>query len=180
MKKLVQGLRGLGFSVAVLCMIGAAGWQVHAEDDGTLGILYEVTADTEVKAEADADSATVGRLQAGTAVIVQSEDGAWSRVLYQETEGYVLSDVLGVYAGDGLENLAAEMDGVAQEEQRYVEEAELAERQKRTALIWGIVGAVLVLAIFGAGVISTFRNTKEEEKLQDGEIVSETDGRKDE
>lgn len=180
MEKLIKRLKGLGFAAAALCMIGTAGAQVHAADGNMVGILYEVTADTEIKEEAAADSAVIGRLQAGTAVIVESDDGTWSRVLYQGLEGYVESDMLEVYAEEELANLEQEMGDVAAEEQRLIEEAELAAKQKRTSLIWGIVGAVLVLAIFGVGVVSTFRNTKKEEELQDGESVSDKDGSRDE
>lgn len=180
MEKLIKRLKGLGFAAAALCMIGTAGAQVHAADGNMVGILYEVTADTEIKEEAAAASAVIGRLQAGTAVIVESDDGTWSRVLYQGLEGYVESDMLEVYAEEELANLEQEMGDVAAEEQRLIEEAELAAKQKRTSLIWGIVGAVLVLAIFGVGVVSTFRNTKKEEELQDGESVSDKDGSRDE
>lgn len=180
MKKRENGSKKSVLALLVLCMFAGMGMQARAADDAAVGTLYEVTADTEVKEAADAGSATVGELQAGTAVIVEGEEGGWSRVLYRELEGYVESGVLEVYAGDELENLAQEMDGVAQEEQRYVEEAELAARQRRTSLIWGIVGALLVLAIFVVGVVSTFRNTKEEEKPQDGGNVSDTDERRDE
>lgn len=179
-EKKLKKLRGFGFAAVFLCIVGAAGVQAHAVDNGIIGTLYEVIEDAEVKEEADAASATIGSLEAGTAVILESEEGTWSRVLYQDLEGYVPSGVLKVYAEEELGNLAQEMDGVAEEEERLVEEAELAAKQRRTSMIWGIVGAVLILAIFGIGVVSTYRNTKEEEKLQDGGDVSDTDERKDE
>ncbi len=168
MKKRGNGSKKSVLALLVLCMFAGMGMQAHAAEDATVGTLYEVTANTGVKEAADAGSATVGELQAGTAVIVESEEDGWSRVLYQELEGYVESGVLEVYAEEELDSLAQEMDGVAQEEQRYVEEAELAARQRRTSLIWGIVIAALILAIFGLGIVSAVKNAKEEEQKEDG------------
>ena len=166
MKKLMQGLRGFGLAVLCLCLSAGAGVCAHAADDTEIGTLYEVTTDTEMKEAADAGSATLSELKAGTAVVVESDDGVWSKVLYRETEGYVASDVLEVYAEDELASLAQEMGGVAEDEQRFVEETEVAIKQKRTSMIWGSVIAVLILAIFALGVVSAVKNAKEEEEKE--------------
>ena len=167
MRKKLKKSYGFGLALLFLCMAGAAGLQAAAEEDAVVGILYEVTTDTEVKESASADSATVGRLQAGTTVIVESRDDTWSRVLYRELTGYVASDALEVYAEEQMENLAQEMNSVAEEEQRSVEEAELAAKQRRVSLLWGAVLAILILAIFGLGVASAVKSVKEEEQKED-------------
>ncbi len=167
MGKKRNGSKGLGLVVIAMCMLGVIGTQVQAADDSKIGILYEVTADTEIKEAADAGSITVGELQAGTAVVVEGTDGAWSRVLYRESEGYVRSEVLETYVADESKSLAQEMDSVSKEEQRFVEEADLAAGQVRTAaMIWGSVIAVSILAIFGLGVVSAVKNAGEEEQKE--------------
>lgn len=169
MRKKQNRFKRLGLAVIALYMLCVTGLQTYAADDSKVGVLYEVTADTEMKEAADAGSATVAEVQAGTAVVVESEDGAWSRVLYREQEGYVESDVLEIYAEEELESLAQEMGSVSEEEQRLVEEADLAARQNRSSIIWGSIIAVLILAIFGLGIVSAVKNAKEEEQEEENE-----------
>lgn len=190
MEKKRDGIRS-GGKKGVLCMalliavLTAAGLPAYAADDSdAVGTLYEVTVDTEMKEAADAGSAAVCELKAGTAVIVESADGVWSRVLYREQEGYVASDDLTIYAEDELENLAQEMNGVAEGEERFVEEAELSAKQRRTSLIWGAVIAILVLAIFWFSVTAAVRNAKEDDEEEtaateiDGLIIEDMDTEK--
>ena len=52
MRKKLKKSYGFGLAVLFLCMAGAAGLQAAAEEDAVVGVLYEVTADTEVKESA--------------------------------------------------------------------------------------------------------------------------------
>lgn len=167
MRRKQNRFKRLGLAVIALYMLCVTGLQTYAAEDSKVGVLYEVTVDTELKEAADARSATVGEVQAGTAVVVESEDGTWSKVLYRELEGYVESDVLEVYAEEELASLTQEMASVSEEEQRLVEEADLAARQNRSSVIWGSIIAVLILAIFGVGVMSAVKNARAEEQEED-------------
>ena len=161
---------------ALVCMalafllFAALGLHVHAADDAgeTLGILYTLNEDAEVKESPDENADMVGLLPAGTSVIVESEDDTWCRVIYQDIEGYVPSGALTAYTAPDAEGLATEINGAGEEEQRFVDEAEIYYREKRTSLIWGIVIAALIIAIFGLGVVSAVKNAKTGENGKKG------------
>ena len=64
---------------------------------------------------------------------------------------------------DDVEELEEEFDDVQEETVRTVEETELIQKSKRTSMIWGIVIAVLVGAIFVVGIISAIKKDKDKE-----------------
>ncbi len=164
--------------LGMLCMLGMGELRTRAAGgDSVIGTLHEVTEDTAVRAEADEASEETGTLKAGSPVIVESVEGAWSKVLYQGVEGYVPNSALDGYGGEEMKGLEQEMDSNAQDEQRYLQEAELAAEQKRSSLIWGIAIAALVLAILGLGIVTALRRTKaeDEEDLTDEEDLIEED-----
>lgn len=158
--------KGLAYLTIGFILFLTAGLHVWAseEKDSTLGTLQVLTADVEVKESADTASATVGSLQAGTAVIVVSEDDTWSQVIYQELEGYVPNSVLELYVYEDAESLEQEIRSVTQEEQRVVEEYEQNRKDRRNSLIWGIVIAVVVLGMFATGVVSALQDNKKEKE----------------
>lgn len=172
--------RGLGYIVLCLLMFLMIGVHVRAEEiNAVLGTLQVLSADAEVKESPDMDSATVGTLQAGTAVIVESQDGEWTKVLYQNIEGYISDTAVGSLESyiaedsENLKNLEQEMMSVAEEEQRITEEYELILKQRRTSLIWGIVIAILIIGIFGVGVVAAIKNSKEEEMEEQEQLTEE-------
>lgn len=166
--------RSLGYTMLCLMMFLVIGIHVRAEENNAvLGTLQVLPADAEVKESPDMDSATVGTLEAGTAVIVESQDGEWTKILYQNTEGYISDAVVSSfesYIAENSESLEQEMLSVAEEEQRITEEYELILKQRRTSLIWGIVIAILIIGIFGVGVVAAIKNGKEEEKAEGEEL----------
>lgn len=169
---------GLGYTVLCLLMFLMMGVHVRAEENNAvLGTLEVLPADAEVKESPDMDSATVGTLQAGTAVIVESRDGEWTKVLYQDIEGYISDtkvDSFESYIAEDseLESLEQEMLSVAEEEQRITEEYELILKQRRTSIIWGVVIAILIVLIIGLGVASAVKSVKEEAKTEREEAES--------
>ncbi len=167
--------RSLALVVLFLCLFASAGLCVCAAGDSVVGTLQVMVETAEVREEADENAALVGTLEAGTAVIVEETDGAWSRVVYQETEGYVPNKALGLYAGGEAEELTREMNDVAEAEQRFLEEIDLAERERRNSAIWEIVIAVLLAAIFGVSAVTALRSAKGEERKAESRS-----GRKDE
>lgn len=162
--------RCLGYAVLCLTLCLMIGLHVKAEEiNAVLGTLQVLPADAEVKESPDMDSATVVTLKAGTAVIVENQDGKWTKVLYQDIEGYISDTAVGSfesYVAEDSESLEQEMLSVAEEEQRITEEYELILKQRRTSLIWGIVIAILIIGIFGVGVVAAIRNSKEEEMAE--------------
>lgn len=156
-------IRSLQYMALCLLMFWMAGMAVQAEEekDAVLGILQTLSADVEVKQTAEEGAATVGSLPAGTPVIVTAEEGTWSKIICQGMEGYIPSDALGAYI-EAAGQLDAEIRDAAEANLKTAEESERYQRKKRASLIWGIVGAVFVLTVFAAGIISTFRNTQME------------------
>ena len=142
----------------------AAGLRVNAAemDDSIMGTLQQIIADTEVKEEADEESATVGTLQAGTAVIIMDMEDLWYKVLYQNIEGYIPGNVLQNYEAGDESSLNEEFQSVADDEQRLVDENELIQNNKQNFLIWRIVIAVLIIGIFGASIGSVNKKRKDE------------------
>lgn len=171
--------KSLSFMTICMIMFLTIGLQVQAtgENNAVLGTLQVLPADAEVKESPDMNSATIGNLKAGTAVIVESQDGEWTKVLYQDIEGYISDAVVSSFesyiAEDSeRESLEQEMLSVAEEEQRITEEYELILKQKRTSVIWGVVIAILIVLIIGLGVVSAVRNVKEEAKKEREEAES--------
>ena len=156
--------RYLGYLLLCLWMIWTAGLSVRAaeEKNAVFGTLQALSADAEVKQEAREDSASVASLPAGTPVIVMGQEGTWSRILCQGTEGYIPTDTLGPYIAEAG-SLDAEMEDAAEAEARTVEEYELYKREKRSLTVWEIVIAVLILAFFGTGMVSAIWKMQEEE-----------------
>lgn len=171
--------RALGYTVLCMMMLLMIGLHVMAEENNAvLGTLQVLPTDAEVKESPDMDSATVGTLSAGTAVIVESREGEWTKVLYQDIEGYISDaevDSFESYIAEDSESLEQEMLSVAAEEQRITEEYELILKQRRTSLIWGIVIAILIIGIFGVGVVTAIKNSKNEEEEEEKSEEQETD-----
>lgn len=165
------------FSYVTVCLFLflAAGLKVKAaENNAVEGTLQQIATDTEVKESADAGSATVGNLPAGTPVIVEESDGSWSKITYQEIRGYIPDSALQPYGAAPEENLWQEFQDVYEEEERIVYEYELSMKERRNSIIWGSVIAVLIIAIFAVGVVTALKNNRddeeEEEETEDIEI----------
>lgn len=158
--------KGLRFLTICFIIFLTAGLHVRAseEKDSALGTLQVLTADVEVKESADTGSETVGNLKAGTNVIVVSEDGTWSQVIYQDLEGYIPNNALELYTYGDAEGFEQEMRDVAQEEAQVLAEYEQAQKEKKNSLVWGIVIAILVLGMLGTGVVSALQNNKKEKE----------------
>ena len=156
---------GLLCGAACLALFTAAKLPGKAAEanDKVFGYLQVLSEDTEVKEAASEESAAVGNLPAGTPVVVEAAEGDWCKILVQGMEGYVPADALGSYFADNVESLDAEMDAVAEAEQRAIEEFELMRKEKRASFIWGTVIALLIIVIFAVGVISTLKNAERED-----------------
>lgn len=64
---------------------------------------------------------------------------------------------------DSTEELDQEFEEVQEDMLRTIEEYEMEQKSKRTATLWGIIIAVLVIAIFAVGIVSALKKDKEEE-----------------
>lgn len=155
--------RQLGWIVGCLFLIMVSGLRVKAAESTVTGILQQVTREVEVKETADEQSATVGNLPEGTAVVAGEAEGSFCKITYQEIVGYVPSDALQAYHAEQMESLNKEFESIEDENARIVDEHELKEKDKHTSVLWGIAISFLVAGIFGTGIVSAVKRNKEQE-----------------
>lgn len=152
--------------------------------------VYQVNSDAELHEQPDASSAVTAVLPGGTPVIVREDaQGGWCLVAYQEQEGYVQVSVLGLLgsvvtpagqetAESGADSEATESGtdtedaNALDEEFRNVQEADMlayqeaeaAKLQAASKKRWGVVIAVLVIAIFAVGITTALTGSKGNKK----------------
>lgn len=78
------------------------------------------------------------------------------------------SNASDIYIADSsTEELDQEFEEVQEEMLRVIDEHELVQKSKRTSILWGIIIAVLVVAIFAVGVVSAIKKDNEEEEKEE-------------
>ena len=137
---------------------------VQATEAEGVMTLQKTVKDTEIKESPEDSAETLREIEEGTGVIVYGEpQDSWSRVEYDGVSGYMESEALELYMAEGDE----ELEEVQEETVRTVEESELIQKSKRTSMIWGIVIAVLVAAIFVVGILSAIKKEKAGEEREE-------------
>lgn len=141
---------------------------VQATETEGVMTLQQTVKDTEIKESPDDDAETLREIEEGTGVIVFGEpQDSWSKVEYDGVSGYMESGALENYMAEGGEEaLEQEFEEVQEETVRTIEESELIQKSKRTSMIWGIVIAVLVAAIFVVGIVSAIKKDKGEQETE--------------
>lgn len=147
---------------------------VQATEAEGVMTLQQTVKDTEIKESPDDDAETLREIEEGTGVIVFGEpQDSWSKVEYDGVSGYMESGALENYMAEGGEEaLEQEFEEVQEETVRTIEESELIQKSKRTSMIWGIVIAVLVAAIFVVGIVSAIKKEKVEKTGEEKEEES--------
>ena len=182
MKKRFGGILG------ALLILLVMGMTVCAADAGDIkkNTVLQTNSEVELHEAPDASSAVTATLPSGTPVIIK-EDAAdgWCKAAYKEDEGYVQTSCLvglgsqstpaadETQPADGDEaakgdDAVPENGNALDDEFKTIEEAaivayqeaETAKDQAASEKVWGIVIAVLVVAIFAVGIITTVRNNK--------------------
>lgn len=122
--------------------------ETRVEADALLRLLQ----DTTLMEEADEASAPVAELLEGTTVIsVEASADGWIKVQYQGKTGYIPLNSGGLRDNEGLDE---EFEQLANEYRLIFEVIEYKQTQSRQNLIWGIVIAALVVAVFAVGIAS--------------------------
>lgn len=154
----------------VLLLLGMRMPIQAAETEGAM-TLQKTVKDAEIKESPENSAETLKEIEEGTGVIVYGEpQDSWSKVEYDGVSGYMESGALENYMVEGGEEaLEQEFEEVQEETVRTIEESELIQKSKRTSMIWGIVIAVLVAAIFVIGIVSAIKKEKVEETEKAGE-----------
>lgn len=174
-------------SILMMAMLFVlTGFGVQAAEDVRFAVdtVWEAADNVTVREEPDSKSKTTGKLEAGTPVVVsEDEQDGWCKVRNQTVEGYVQTSDLQIVNAANAEALKQEFGVNDEFGSMVLEEYDYQKKQKRTSLIWGVVIAVLVVAIFAVGIVSAIHSNKAEQdeeeqkkKADDEEIVKETGG----
>lgn len=126
--------------------------------------LLETTESVEMMDEANG-SEIVAVLEAGTPVLYGGEErDGWTKITYLDMEGYVLTSTLKTYGDtEALDNEFADVQG---NHELLFDEIVRVEKEEHQSMIWGIVIAGLVVAIFAVSIVSGIKKTKEEQKYK--------------
>lgn len=153
---------------AVALVLAAISYDSHAcaaaeKTELTVNSFYQINEDTQMRESASEAAKVVQELTAGDTVMVTAyTDGEWCTVSKGDKTGYVPISVLTSIGN--VDTLNAEFDSIGNDyETIYVEMLEL-KRQKRNRTIWGSIIVVLVIAIFGVGILSAVKKNREEQE----------------
>ena len=153
--------RGFSVILCILAMLYVMGMTVCAADAGSIrkNMVLQTNSDVELHEEPDASSAVTAALQSGTPVVI-SEDAkdGWCQVIFRENTGYLpITSLDTLVAQDALES---EFQNVREVSILSYQEAESTKKQIASTRIWGAVIIVLVIAIFGVGIVSALKKNK--------------------
>ena len=152
-----------GFSriLCVLAMLCVMGMTVCAVDAGSIemNMVLQTNSDVELHENPDASSAVTATLTSGTPVVIsEDEKDGWCQVKFRENTGYVQITFLDTIVDQNA--LDSEFQDVKEAGILSFQEAEMAKKHMQSTRIWGAVIIVLVIAIFGVGIVSALKKNK--------------------
>lgn len=151
------------FLAAVLVMgftVCAAG-----EIEITANMAMKVSAKTDLHENADEASSVVATFEADTPVIImENPQNGWCRVSYQETSGYVKVSALAMLSDS--DEISDEFEQAHNQVQLMFDSIVLTEKEKGRSRIWGAIIVILVVLIFGVGILSTVKGNKGKKKTE--------------
>lgn len=157
MKKVI-GKVLIGIAAVMLGCITVCGAELESVQKN---MVLETVEEVELRENPSSTGAAAAVLPAGIAVVVAEDaSGDWCKVAYQEQEGYVPVAMLKTLGN--TEELNSEFDKISQTIQLAFEEIVTREHEEVQAKIWGSIIVVLIVAIFGVGIVSAVKKNKEE------------------
>lgn len=128
----------------------------------TVNSFYQVNENTQMRENASESAKEVQELVAGDTVMVITAytDGEWCTVSKGDKTGYVQINALTPIGN--VDTLNAEFNSIGNDYKSTYEEMLELQRQKRNRMIWGSIIVVLVIAIFGVGIVSAVKKNREE------------------
>lgn len=125
--------------------------------------LMELSEQADVYEQENGQGVVLTTLEAGTPVI-SAEDinmagtgEEWCKISYQDTTGYVQLKHLKQFIAEDVEE---QFDNISNTNKLVFEEVEYEKTQGNQKLVWGIVIAALVIAIFAVGIVSAAYKNK--------------------
>lgn len=167
-----------GIGLILACAVGMTAYaQEQLQPDGYILALEEATAenipgvtelnkimvaseDVDAKAVPDSSAQTVTRYHSGDSIFVtgETQDG-WYRIKYQDVTGYVQAGQVSEMEVD-VEALGEEFAVEEAEGALVVEAVERQRDESRRSKVWGTVIVLLVVGIFGTGIVSVVKARK--------------------
>lgn len=155
----------LSFLLIAILIMGITVYASEAAEI-TENMVMKVSGKTEVHESADDTSNVVATFEAGTPIIIQEKpQNGWCKVSYKESIGYVKTESLVLLSGES--ELANEFEQTHNQVQLMFDNIVLAEKEKSRSRIWGVIIVILVVLIFGVGIVSSIRGKKDKEKAEE-------------
>ena len=127
-------------------------------DEAIEGVLMELSQDACLYERKSTDSKIAERLTVGDEVFVTDMEENWCTVWYDGRSVYVERERLKKSAAD--KELAEEMQELDFVTEQDMNESLRSEKQRQSALLWGSVIAVLIVLIFGIGIVTAFKEER--------------------
>lgn len=150
--------KNLLFSIAVMIVSGIT---VYASDLDYVrkDMVLETIEETSLYETAKENAKEVAVIPAQTPVLVVEEaENGWCKVASQEQTGYAKISKLKTLGNK--DELDAEFDKVNQTVLLTFDEIITREKEARQARVWGTIIVVLIVAVFGVGIVSAIRKNK--------------------
>lgn len=142
--------------------LNVAGCVVCAQE--TDMVLMELQETVQVRESDDEDAAVITELQKGTPVITVGEGkNGMVKIQYQSYTGYIPQTAVRIYGEENLEAIAQEQREEEAVNFRAMEEFEVTQKDKKGSLVLGGLIALIVIAIFGIGIVAALKQEKKKE-----------------
>lgn len=140
----------------------------YAEETQTIAFqVMKTEKETTLYEQPDINTRVIQHIEKETVVVIKEKvDDTWSRVSYQEKEGYIQNNTL--IPVEDVEKLDKEFEWIYNDDMLWYAEIMETLKQERQARIWGSCIVILVIAIFGIGILSSIKKNKEN---KDGEKI---------
>lgn len=134
---------------------------VCAAEEIKKDMVMETIEEVKLLEKAEDNASVVATLPAGiTVLITEDSSNGWCRVSVKEQSGYLRTTQLKPIGNK--DELDAEFEKISNTVQLIFEEIVTMEKEAKQARIWGTVIVVLIIAIFGVGIVSALKKNKEE------------------
>lgn len=134
---------------------------VCAAEEIKKDMVMETIEEVKLLEKAEGNATVVATLPAGTTVLItEDSSNGWCRVSVKEQSGYLQTAQLKTIGNK--DELDTEFEKISNSMQLIFEEIVTMEKEIKQERIWGTVIVVLIIAIFGVGIVSALKKNKEE------------------
>lgn len=152
-----------GRMLLVMAVLMLGSMPVCAAEDIKKDMVMETAEEVRLLEKADDNAAIISTLPAGTTVrITEDSNNGWCGVSVKEQTGYLKTTQLKTIGNK--DELNAEFEKIGNTVQLIFEEIVTMEKETKQARIWGTIIVLLIIAIFGVGILSAVKKNKEEQK----------------